>query len=347
MCQIELMDIMLINRRSVLSASTLLLAACSAPLQKTKNLNEDLYEVFDNKFYELMDTDQSLDIIGQGYTWCEGPTWDRKRNALYFTDVPGNIAYEWRPGAEVKEFLNPSGAANLTGFREAGANGLLYSQSGKLLICNHGERAVQEMDIDTKQRKTLVSQFEGKAFNSPNDLIESGAGDIYFTDPPYGLEGLNESPLKELVYNGVYKLSSDGEVSLLADNLTFPNGVALSPDEKTLYIAQSDPLAIHIYTLDLTDINPKPKLWRDLSSYSNDANPGLPDGMAIDVDGNVFATGPGGIFVITPTGKILGRIKTGKASANCAFGEDGHTLFITNHDRLVKLQTKTRGLAWM
>ena len=338
---------MLITRRSVLLASTLLLANCKSPVQKIKIRNTEVYEVFDDKFYDLIDINQSFDVIGQGYSWCEGPTWDRSRNVLYFTDVPGNIAYEWRAGADVKEFLNPSGAANLTGFREAGANGLLYSRSGKLLICNHGERAIQEMDLATKQRKTLVSAFKEKSFNSPNDLVESEAGDIYFTDPPYGLEGLDESPLKELTYNGVYKLSSQGKIKLLANNLTFPNGIALSPDEKTLYIAQSDPAAIHIYALDLTSQNPKPELWLDLSSYSNEANPGLPDGMAIDEKGNVFATGPGGIFVISPEGKILGRIKTGKASANCAFVEIGSTLFITNHDRVVKLQTKTLGLAWI
>lgn len=338
---------MSITRRSVLLASTLLLSACTESRSKNENFETEVYETFDKKFHEVIDKSQSFDVIGKGYKWSEGPTWDRKRGALYFTDVPSNIAYEWRPGTDVKEFLNPSGAAGLVGFREAGANGLLYSRSGKLLIANHGERAIQEMDIETKQRRNLTSKFKGLAFNSPNDLFESKAGDIYFTDPPYGLEGLDSSPLKELSHNGVYKLSRDGEVTLLADTLTFPNGVALSPDEETLYITQSDPSAIHIYTLDLTVLNPTPKLWIDLSSYSNSANPGLPDGMAVDTNGNIYATGPGGIFVITPAGKVLGRIKTGKASANCAFGEDGQTLFITNHDRVMKLRTKAHGLAWM
>lgn len=338
---------MSITRRSLLLSASLLLVGCNQQPQNIEEFDSNTYDIFDNKFHNLIDVSQSFEVIGQGYKWCEGPTWDRKREKLYFTDVPGNIAYQWQPGTQVKEFLNPSGVAGLTGFREAGANGLLYSRAGKLLMCNHGERAIQEMDLETKKRKTLASKYKGQAFNSPNDLIESVSGDIYFTDPPYGLEGLNASPLKELGHNGVYKLSSNGKVTLLADSLTFPNGIALSPDEKTLFIAQSDPNAIHIYKLDLTASSPKPELWIDLSSYADDASPGLPDGMAVDVNGNVFATGPGGIFIITPTGKILGRIKTGKGSANCAFGEDGRTLFITNHDRVIKLQTKTRGLAWM
>lgn len=338
---------MLIARRPVLQGLTLLMIGCNRSTNDIENIDKKVYDVFDERFHEFIDIRQTFKIIGEGYKWSEGPTWDRKRGALYFTDVPSNIAYEWRAGTKVKEFLNPSGAAGLSGFREAGANGLLYNRSGKLLICNHGKRAIQEMDIETKQRKTLISKFKGKAFNSPNDLIESKAGDIYFTDPPYGLEGLDESPLKELSYNGVYKLTRDGRVTLLADTLTFPNGVALSPDEKTLYISQSDPNAIHIYKLDLNSINSKPELWVDLSSYANQDSPGLPDGMAVDINGNIFATGPGGIFIITPLGEILGRIKTGKGSANCAFGEDGQTLFITNHDRVIKLRTMTLGLAWM
>lgn len=338
---------MFITRRSVLLASSLFLTACSNPSADREISDSEVYDVFDSKFNELIDTRQTLKTIGQGYKWAEGPTWDRKKSKLYFTDVPANIAYEWQDGIGVKEFLNPSGTADHSGFREAGANGLLYSRSGKLLVCNHGERAVQEIDLDTKKRKTLASEYKGKSFNSPNDLVKSLSGDIYFTDPPYGLEGLNASPLKELEHNGVYKLSSDGEVILLAESLTFPNGIALSPDEKCLYVSQSDPEAMHIYKLDLRDPNPKPKLWIDLSSYANDASPGLPDGMAMDINGNVFATGPGGIFTITPAGKVLGRIKTGKGSANCAFGEDGRTLFITNHDRVVKLRTNTRGLAWI
>ncbi len=352
---------MSINRRSVLwgitaplTAATL--QACANPPHKPSHKAQsrtqgstsasNIFEAFDDRFYKLVDTTQSFETLGQGYGWSEGPTWDSQRQALYFTDVPGNIAYKWQAGAGVTEFLNPSGAQGLTGFREVGANGLLYNRFGKLLICNHGKRAVQIMDIDTKTRTTLVSNFEGQALNSPNDLIESANGDIYFTDPPYGLEGLNGSPLKELPHNGVYKLAKSGQVSLISDALTFPNGIALSPDEKTLYVAQSDPKAMHIYRCNLTQKNAPLELWIDLAPYADNTNPGLPDGMAVDIDGHIFATGPGGIFVISAQGVVLGRIKTGKASANCTFGEDGHSLFITNHDRLRKLRVTTRGLGW-
>jgi len=246
----------------------------------------------------------------------------------------------------VEAFLNPSGAADVEGFREPGANGLLYNSDDSLFLCNHGKRSVEKLDLQTLERQTLADYYFGQKFNSPNDLIVSKSGDIFFTDPPYGLTDLDASPIKELVHNGVYKLANDGAVYLMIDDMSFPNGVVLSPDEQSLFVTQSDPDKPHLYKLDLTQPGADKTLFFDFTPFMGDSFPGLPDGMVVDKSGNLFVTGPGGIFVITPDGTALGRILTGKASANCTFGEDGSVLFITNHDRLIKLQTKTQGLSW-
>ena len=334
-----------IDRRQVLLASCLLLLACKETTFHETETNS-IYEAFSKQFFSFIDLDEKFEILGSGYQWSEGPAWDNARQRLYFTDVPQNIAYSWDAENGVQKFLMPSGADVSEGFREPGANGLYISREGQLLICNHGTRSVEAMDIETKIRTTLSDNFNGMLFNSPNDLIEGPDGTIYFTDPPYGLANLDESTLKELKINGVYALATNRDISPLIKDLMRPNGIGLSPNGKTLYVAQSAPNAQHIYTLDLTDPMGTKAFFADLSIYAGEDSPGLPDGMAIDYKGNLFATGPGGIFIINPSGEILGRIKTGKGSANCTFGEDGSTLFITNHDRLIKLKTKTRGLQW-
>ena len=344
-----------LDRRHFCILTAASLAACSGskgnptenPAGGVNNSEEaaaEIYEVYSDRFFDYLLKSEEFEVLGTGYGWSEGPAWDKQNNRLYFTDVPGNKAYRWSAKSGVKVFLNPSGAKDTTGFREAGANGLLYTESGDILVCNHGKRAVQSLDPITKKRTTLTRKYRGKKFNSPNDLIRAADGSIYFTDPPYGLEGLDQSPLKEMDFNGVYRLAPDGKVTALIKDMTFPNGIALSPDGKTLYVAQSDPDAPHLYTLDLTKPKRPKKLFVDFKTYMGEDFPGLPDGMVVDIHGNIFATGPGGVFLITPAGEVLGRILTGKGSANCTFGEHGSTLFITNHDRLIKLKTQTTGL---
>lgn len=303
-------------------------------------------DVFDGGLHEIIDTDQPFEVLGAGYGWLEGPAWDRARNRLYFSDVPGNEAFVWSESRGIESFLNPSGVAQerALGFREPGTNGLLMGRNGKLLICNHGKRAVEEMDIDTLKRIPLATSYRGKHFNSPNDLIEASNGDIYFTDPPYGLEGLNDSPLKEMTANGVYHLAKNGQVTRLLDDMSFPNGIALSPDEKFLFVSQSDPDAPVIRRIGLHG-SAEDEIWFDAKPYMSDG-PGLPDGMALAASGHLFATGPGGVWILDPNGKPLGRINPGRAVANCAFGEDGHSLFITAHDRLIRARSKVHGSAW-
>jgi len=334
---------MKVSRRHAIVGATCFVASCSKPVEHQVQA-ADIYEVFDTRFWSLLDPSQTFEPLGSGYQWSEGPTWNQSQETLYFTDVPRNIAYSWNRDQGVREFLNPSGAAAVEGFREPGANGLLMDSDARLFLCNHGNRSVEELDMSTQIRTTIASEFRGKKFNSPNDLIRNQNGDLFFTDPPYGLEGMNDSPLKEQPHNGVYKTTMSADVTLLIDDLTFPNGIALSPDEKFLYVAQSDPQAPHLYRLDLTSKASKELLF-DFTEYQGEAFPGLPDGMALDEKGNIFVTGPGGVFVIQSDGTPLGRILTGKASANCTFGEDGRTLFITNHDRLLRLRTRTKGLS--
>lgn len=305
-------------------------------------------EPYSKQLGDIIDTGARFEQLGDGYTWSEGPTWDRARSALYFTDVPGNTAYKWTELGGVETFLSPSGAADVEGFREPGANGLWCAQDGSLIICNHGRRAVERMDIKTRAREVLVDQFDGRSLNSPNDVVEDRDGGLFFTDPPYGLEGLDASPLKEQDANGVYYLAPGGALVRLLDDMTFPNGIALSPDQRTLYVAQSDPERPIIRALGLGPYAriESDKVLFDASSLMAEDAPGLPDGMAVCSRGNLFATGPGGIMIISPEGSLLGRIRTGRPTANCAFGEDGRTLFMTAQDRLLKIRTKSLGVQW-
>ncbi|QYJ07745.1 SMP-30/gluconolactonase/LRE family protein [Qipengyuania flava] len=332
----------IVTRRSILAGGTgALLAGCmgSHGNRQAQALNPIGFERFTPDFDARIDTSQAGRLLASGYQWAEGPAWDARRQTLYFTDVPANRAYRWSETGGASVFLDPSGAQEAAeGFREPGANGLLLSRDGRLTICNHGERAVQAMDLTTGRRETLASRFEGKRFNSPNDVIEAADGTLFFTDPPYGLAGLDASPLKEMAANGVYRLSPDGTLSRIVEDMTFPNGVALSLDEKALFISQSDPSASIVRKLDLR-AGARPHTWFDATPYRQ-GHAGLPDGMAMAANGDLFLAGPGGVLVIDREGVCHGRIATGRATANCAFGEDGHTLFITAQDRLLAVRTK-------
>lgn len=301
-------------------------------------------DIYNDALTGYLDPAAKLETLGTGYQWSEGPTWDGARKRLYFTDVPQNTAYMWEADKGVRVFLERSGASSdaLAGFREPGANGLLMASAGDLLICNHGKRAIEAMNLQTGRRTTLAKTYRGQRFNSPNDIVQARNGDLYFTDPPYGLEGLNSSPLKEMTANGVYHLRPDGGIRQVASDMTFPNGIALSPDEAYLYVSQSDPDAPLIRRIRLADGEVDP-IWFDAKPFTQDGS-GLPDGMVVSATGHVFATGPGGIYVITPEGEALGRIKLDRAAANCTFGEDGRSLFITAHDRLLRIRTRARGM---
>jgi gluconolactonase len=244
-------------------------------------------------------------------------------------------------------FLKPSGLLNPTpGFREQGSNGLALDLKGKLLLCQHGERQVAR--YENGKFTPLATRFDGKRFNSPNDLALRRNGDIYFTDPSYGLEKGNDSPLKELPFNGVYRLTPDGKVTLLTKSINFPNGIAFSPDEKVLYVAVSDGKAPRIMAYDVTADGgiAGERVFFDALPLKTAGGKGSCDGLKIDRAGNLWATGPGGVLVISPSGKHLGTLATGVPTANCGWGDDGSTLYITANNMLLRVKTKTKGAGW-
>lgn len=287
------------------------------------------------------------------FTWSEGPVWVPGGNYVVFSDVPENTAWKWSEEAGLEVFLKPSA---LVDGREVdpsgqGSNGLMMSLPGNLLMADHGSRSLVEVDLQTMEKKMLAGHFDGKRFNSPNDLAVSRVRwphALFFTDPPYGLEGQDDSPLKELDFNGIYRLDPSGEVVLLDDTMARPNGIGLSPDEKTMYVANSQKGNTVWMSFDLDgdgNVKEGSRLFASAQKWADEGAKGLPDGMAIDVEGNLWATGPGGVFVIDPHGKIIGLVETGTAAANCAFGgEDGSTLYITSHKFLARIKTNTRGI---
>ena len=295
----------------------------------------------------LIPPDAPIEKLANGFTWSEGPVWIREGGYLLLSDVPANRMYRWSQRDGLSVFLDPSGhpAGKPPGFREPGSNGLIRGPGNTILMADHGNRAVARLDLATRAKTFIATHFEKKRFNSPNDLVRARDGSIYFTDPPYGLDGLNSSPLKELPFNGVYRISAAGEIELLESGMSFPNGIILSPDERTLYVANSDPAraVIIAFDIDAPGRIGRGRVFADLTALAKSGLPGLPDGMAVDTKGNLFATGPGGVHVFTPGGDRLGRIDTGTAVANCAFGEDGRTLFLASDHMLARIRTRTQG----
>jgi gluconolactonase len=308
---------------------------------------------YDPAFHTVIAPDARIEKLAEGFTWAEGPAWIAGENGqagyLLFTDVPENTLYRWSEREGHSVFLKPSGYAgtDTSALREAGANGLYAEPGGTVLLADSGSRLLARLDPRTKRKTTLAASFRGKRFNSPNDVVRRSDGRVFFTDPPYGLEGLHDSPVKELPFSGVYRLDPDGSVHLLDDGLRFPNGIALSPDERTLYVANSDsehPVWI-AYALDDAGAVQDRRVFADASDLVGDTNPGLPDGLAVATDGTLFATGPGGVLVVAPDGKRLGRIETGTAVANCAFGDaDGRTLYMSSHTFIARVRTKVKGM---
>ncbi|WP_066797514.1 SMP-30/gluconolactonase/LRE family protein [Sphingomonas soli] len=304
---------------------------------------------FDPAFDAVVDANAPIEVLGTGYRWAEGPVWVKQGGYLLFNDPPSNVCYQWKPGGQVTEFLRPSGLAGPipAGVREAGANGMAIDAQGDLVIADSGTRAVARIDLKTRQKTIIADRYQGKRFSSVNDLTIGRGGMIYFTDPPYGFEKGDDSPLKETAFNGLYRVpAAGGEVSLIDGSMKRPNGVALSPDLSRLYVAQSDPDRPEIRVYDLAadgSAMDEGRLFADFRAEVAAKLPGLPDGLKVDAAGRIFATGPGGVYVLSPEGKKLGRIATGKAIANCCFGEDGKTLFLTSHDMVAKVRLKAKG----
>ena len=326
--------------------SLLLIPVCVAAAAEPIRAFNGRIERFEPAFDQLVAPGAAMEKVAEGFTWAEGPVW--LDGAVLFSDVPQNAIYRWRPGEPAAEvWLKPSGQLTpAPGFREPGSNGLARDTKGRLLLCQHGERRIAR--FDNGKFTILADRFEGKRFNSPNDLALRKNGDIYFTDPPYGLEGIDKSPLKELPFHGVYRVKPDSKVTLLAKDILFPNGIAFSPDEKTLYVGSTDAKTPHVAAFDVQGDGSlaNERMFFDAVPLMKDGLRGGCDGMKVDRDGNVWTTGPGGVLVVSPAGKLLGRLNTGVPTANCNWGEDGSVLYITANSLLLRLKTKTKGAGW-
>jgi gluconolactonase len=300
----------------------------------------------DPAFDQRVDKDAGIELLAENkFAWAEGPVWDRAHARLLFSDVPRNVIWEWSPAGGLKRFIEPSGytgTATFTG-KEPGSNGLALNKLGELILCQHGDRRIARRVADGFV--TLADKYEGKRFNSPNDLAIKSNGDIYFTDPPYGLPKGVDDPARELDFQGVYRVNASGAVTLLTRELSRPNGLAFSPDEKTLYVANSDPdrAFVMAFAVKADGTLGPGRIFFDATKAAQAKQPGLPDGMKVSRDGTVWATAPGGVFVYSAEGKHLGTLATGVPTANLAFGDAGSTLYITADKNLLRLKTKVSG----
>jgi gluconolactonase len=316
----------------------------------------------DPRLDHLVPGDAVIEVLADGFRWAEGPVWDREGGRVLFSDIPHNTVHSWNEKEGLGVFLKPSGYTGEAPFagREPGSNGLAFDAQGRLVLCQHGDRRVARLEggaaapapgspaPTAPSFATLADRFDGRRLNSPNDLVYAADGALYFTDPPYGRPKTFDDPDRELPFCGVYRLAPDGEVSLIVRELKAPNGIGLSPDGKTLYVNQSHPEQAVLMAY---DVQPDGSVSRgrvlfDMTPLQGPHSPGLPDGLKVAQQGHIFATGPGGVLVLTPDGTHLGTFRTGVPTANCGFGDDGSILYITANDMLCRIRLTTRGLGF-
>lgn len=295
------------------------------------------------EFNKLVPADSKLEILASGFTWTEGPCWmGGEGGHLLFSDIPRNSIFKWKPGSGISLFMSPSGYTGVTYYGlEPGSNGLFLDKQGRLTMCEHGDRRISVL-TENGGKQTIVDSHQGKRLNSPNDGALKSNGDIYFTDPPYGLPERFTDPRREIPYCGVYRVDTKGDVTLLTKEIERPNGIAFSPDEKTLYVAQSNPSEAN-WTAFPVQADGTLGAGKELFDATDRVGkePGLPDGMTVDGSGHIWASGPGGIYVFTPAGDLLGRLVTGERTSNCTFGPDGY-LYITADTYLLRIKTNAK-----
>ena len=288
----------------------------------------------------LIEKSAKIEILADGFEWSEGPVRSSQLNSVLFSDVPENVIYSWNEDKGLGTFTRPIGySGKVPNLKKAGTNGLTIDADGNLIICMHGDRKITRLEkLNINRKVTLVNSFDGNLLNSPNDLVYDSKGNLYFTDPPYGLlEGDNDK-LKEIEFNGVYKVSPNGDIEVLVKNLTRPNGISISNDEKILYVANSDKNNPVIMQYDLSEEGAKnPSIFFDGRELTK-KDIGLFDGLKVHPTGNVFATGPGGVLVIKENGDHIGTIRTEVRTANCAFDENFQYLYMTSDMFLTRIK---------
>lgn len=312
--------------------------------QQFKGSVERLHEAID----ELIAPDAKPEVLATGFTWTEGPVWvdgsENQSGHLLFSDIPRNSIFQWSPDVGISLFMSPSGYTGVSYYGlEPGSNGLFLDSRGRLVMCEHGDRRVSVLTKDGG-KLTLADRFEGKRLNSPNDGVQKSNGDIYFTDPPYGLPDRFTDKRREIPFCGVYRVSSDGVVTLLTKEIERPNGIAFSPDESTLYVAQSNPEQANWTAFPVKGdgtLGAGREFYNATERVGKE--PGLPDGMTVDKQGHIWASGPGGIYVFQSDGALLGRILTGEKTSNCTLSSDGY-LYITADSYLLRIKTQAQPL---
>jgi gluconolactonase len=306
-------------------------------------------EIYDSLALSLLDTTAKFEIIGENYSWSEGPVWVAAENMLLFSDVIENKIHKWKQGQGSTVFLTPSGyTATTKRDGENGSNGLALDKAGRLLLCQSGDRKVARLNSSLSNPKPdftiLSSGYQGKKFNSPNDLVADHNNNIYFTDPIYGLPLKDKDPTRELNFEGVFKISAEGKTTLLIDSISNPNGIALSPDEKILYVASSNGEHPRWYAYQLNeqgDIQSGSILLDATEMISRASVKQGADGFKVDSKGNIFSSGPDGINIISSAGKLLALIKIyDRRVSNCAFNTDQTCLFITADDVVISIVLK-------
>jgi gluconolactonase len=341
--------------RATIGLTLLALSGCgspapqepAAPLVAPRTIGE--IERLDAAIDALVPPDALIEVLAEGFEWAEGPVWVPELGSLLFSDVLANRIYLWNETEGHRLWLEPSGYTGTTPRGgEPGSNGLMLDRDGRLVLCQHGDRRIARLEAPLTAPRadftTLADRFGGKRFNSPNDAVLDRQGVLYLTDPPYGLAEGPDDPARELPFSGVYRVALDGTVTLVTDELSRPNGIALSPDERTLYVANSDPERAVWMAYDLHGDGSigAGRVFFDATPWVPE-RPGLPDGLAVDAQGNLFATGPGGVLVFTPDGRHLGTIRTTQLTANCTLADGGATLYMTADSYLLRIRLRAAG----
>ena len=288
----------------------------------------------------LIAPDAKIEVIAQGFRWTEGPVWSTSTSELLFSDIPNNVINAWSDDKGLRVFMKPAGYTGISDYgREAGSNGLTFDKKGRLVLAEHGDRRIAVL-TEGGGKMTVADRFEGKRLNSPNDVVVHSSGAVYFTDPIYGLPKGEKDPSREIDFCGVFRIDPDGRVSVVSKEVERPNGIALSPDEKTLFVANSHKGKFNVYSFALREDGTigGMKLFFDANKLEGK---GSTDGLKVDTEGNVWTTGPGGLLIVSKEGKLLGRVLTYQPTSNVAFGgQDGKTVFLTANDRIMRFQRK-------
>jgi gluconolactonase len=319
--------------------------AAIAALGSEQDQSPDRFRVvrLDPRLDAILAPDARLETISDGFKWVEGPLWDARDRSLLFSDIPANSVFRWSEGLGARLFLKPSGYSGAEAFAgvEPGSNGLAFDQQGRLVLAEHGDRRIARLERDGT-KTTLVDRFRGRRLNSPNDLVFRSDGSLYFTDPPFGLPKAFDDPAKELPFQGVFRLSPEGELTLLTREFGAPNGIAFSPDERTLYVTDVHAHRAAWYAFDSRDDGTiaNGRVFYDAAPWKRPPFFG-PDGLKVDRNGNVFGARPGGINIFAPDGTLLGMIETGLPVSNCAWGDDGRTLYVTGGTALYRIRVRT------